>query len=428
MQELANFTSSLKLEPMKGLPESWQQIQAEWIENTVRVVGQSTSTRENLHYLVREFVHTTAQILEGGPLDLLDPILARWASSLTQTDLESSASDLMRFMGVLVTSALEALITHLEPATALVTYKALLPCFNYAYERLAQHEIEAKITYISNHLSEVQQRLERLDKSKSDFIAIAAHELKTPLTLVEGYTAMLREGLSQPNTDSGELTPMLDGIENGARRLRSIIEDMIDVSLIDNQLLSLNFQPVWLNHLFAILEREFQPAIAERHQTLKIHDFPGSHAVLMGDPERLLQAFRNLLNNAIKFTPDGGKIEVNGRELPGFIEVTITDTGIGIDPDDQAIIFEKFSRLGNVALHSSGKTKFKGGGPGLGLPIAKGIIEAHGGTIWVESEGYDEVHCPGSTFHILIPQQHPSLEGRVADIFASLTPTPTPSE
>ena len=113
-----------------------------------------------------------------------------------------------------------------------------------------------------------------------------------------------------------------------------------------------------------------------------------------GDPERLLQVFRNVLTNAIKYTPDGGCVTVDGRKLPGFIEIIVRDTGIGIDPEDQSIIFEKFTRLGNISLHSSGKTKFKGGGPGLGLHIARGIIEAHGGAIWVESPGMTKRRCP----------------------------------
>ena len=79
------------------------------------------------------------------------------------------------------------------------------------------------------------------------------------------------------------------------------------------------------------------------------------------------------------------------------------DNGIGVDPKNQAEIFSKLHPIGDISTHSSGKTKFKGGGPGLGLPIAKGIIEAHGGRIWVESDGYDEISCPGSTFHILLP-------------------------
>lgn len=139
--------------------------------------------------------------------------------------------------------------------------------------------------------------------------------------------------------------------------------------------------------------------------------------MIFADGERLFQALRNIVLNAIKFTPDGGEIMVSGRKLPGFIEVIVTDTGIGIDPEFHSAIFEKFGRLGNVSLHSSSKTKFKGGGPGLGLPIAKGIIEAHGGAIWVESDGFDEVNCPGATFHILVPERKEPLDEKISRLF-----------
>jgi signal transduction histidine kinase len=139
-----------------------------------------------------------------------------------------------------------------------------------------------------------------------------------------------------------------------------------------------------------------------------------------GDSERLYQSLKNLLTNAIKYTPDGGAITVDGRTLPGFIEITITDTGIGIDEDDIERIFQKFGRTGNIALHSSSKTKFKGGGPGLGLPITKGIIEAHGGAIWVESNGYDEILYPGSTFHVLLPIIKESPDKKMAELFRPL--------
>lgn len=87
--------------------------------------------------------------------------------------------------------------------------------------------------------------------------------------------------------------------------------------------------------------------------------------------------------------------------------MVVSDTGIGIDPRYQDLIFTKFYQTGEVALHSSGKTKFKGGGPGLGLAIARGIVQAHGGQIWVESPGYDEVKCPGSHFHVALPLHQP---------------------
>jgi len=117
-----------------------------------------------------------------------------------------------------------------------------------------------------------------------------------------------------------------------------------------------------------------------------------------------------VIGNAIKYTPDEGRIDIAGQLLPAqetssvdFVKITVTDTGIGIDPEHHERIFDKFYQVGDISHHSSGKTKFKGGGPGLGLAITKGVIEAHGGKIWVESKGYDEERCPGSTFHILLP-------------------------
>jgi len=293
-------------------------------------------------------------------------------------------------------------------------------------ERTAQNEIEAKIGYVNYQLDITRQTLEKLDKSKSEFIAVAAHELRTPLTLVEGYLSMLRESIQQRGSLKSELE-MMSGITNGARRLQAIVDDMIDVSLIDNRLMMLNMQPIWLDRLFSVLESELKQAINERRQHLVIHNFPGAKEMTFGDPERLLQVFRNILTNAVKFTPDSGHIWIDGRKLPGFIEVLIKDEGIGIDTNDQPIIFEKFARIGNISLHSSGKTKFKGGGPGLGLHIAKGIVEAHGGAIWVESEGYDEINCPGTTFHILIPIHTEPPDAKTARLFASLFNTANPT-
>jgi signal transduction histidine kinase len=168
-----------------------------------------------------------------------------------------------------------------------------------------------------------------------------------------------------------------------------------------------------------LLQLALETVVTERHLNLALHDFPGSELWIYADSERLYQGFRNLLENAIKYTPDNGNIVVDGRTLPGFIEVTVADTGIGISPENQTLIFNKYSQT-EASLHSSGRTKFKGGGPGLGLPITRGIIEAHGGTIWVESPGCDEVKCPGSTFHVLIPirtePQDPRLERLIGEL------------
>jgi len=136
------------------------------------------------------------------------------------------------------------------------------------------------------------------------------------------------------------------------------------------------------------------------------------------------QVFSHLIQNAIKYTPDGGHIQITGRsldeELPPedqTIEIIVADTGIGIAREDLGRIFEKFYRTGDVLTHSTGKTKFKGAGPGLGLTIVQGIVEAHGGRIWAESPGYNEQMRPGSQFHIILPVQPTCLKSRGLEAF-----------
>jgi len=216
------------------------------------------------------------------------------------------------------------------------------------------------------------------------------------------------------------LDSLLAGMNTGIVRLRTIVDDMIDVSMIDNDLLQLTFQPIQVSQMLSALSLEIEPVLRTRNLTVSIKDFDGSKQWIYMDATRMTQALRNVINNAIKYTPDGGTITIDGRRLSGFIEVTVSDTGIGISAEDQAVIFEKFGQLGRVDLHSSGKTKFKGGGPGLGLPIARGILESHGGSIWVQSEGHDEQRNPGSTFHILIPARTESPDPKMAGVFDTL--------
>ncbi|HVN56414.1 MAG TPA: HAMP domain-containing sensor histidine kinase [Anaerolineaceae bacterium] len=393
-----------------------------WINRTVQVLVRGAGVRDDFRGQLERFFDLLEKVVETGDKSCMDPILSDWSASLTQSDLEGNRIQIVRLVGQIFNNTYKICMETLPLDEAAELMGELTPCFSYAFEKAAQFEMQARIAFISNRLNQIQQSLERLDRSKSDFIAIAAHELRTPLTLVDGYASMMREMVVQNGSgeDSSEIM-LLNGINNGTRRLRTIIDDMIDVSLIDNNLLNLNFQPVWTNRLLSILKLELESYISERRQMLEIRDFPGSGEMTFGDPERLLQVFRNVLLNAIKYTPDEGRIRVDGRKLPGFLEVIVTDTGIGIDNEDQQIIFEKFGRLGNSALHSSGKTKFKGGGPGLGLHIAKGIIESHGGAIWVESPGYDEQRCPGSIFHILLPMRQSPPDDKTAKLFEPLT-------
>jgi len=399
--------------------EALDRIHRSWLIRISRNLARGEELRENFERLLEQFFNRMQQSVETGDPGWMNPLLDEWVGARTQTELENKEISLPVIINQIHLQTFEIGRETLLDADALELAGALLPVFMHAYEYSSQLEMQRNLEHMAEQLETATSTLQRLDKSKSDFIAIAAHELKTPLTLIEGYAAMLRDQL--PGwTEFDNHRILLKGVDNGTRRLREIIDDMIDVSLIDNNLLSLRFQPVWINRLLETLKNEFANILQERRQVMQVLAFPGSDEMTFGDGERLYQAFRNLFSNAIKYTPDGGTIIIDGRKLPGFLEVTITDTGIGIDPEDHSRIFEKFGRLGNVSLHSSGKTKFKGGGPGLGLPITKGIIEAHGGSVWVESPGYDEKCYNGSTFHVLLPLRKTPPDDHSARLFGTM--------
>ena len=383
------------------LQASLQKLRAPWVERIARELASGEGVRAGFSEQLVRFYELLEQTVMTGDTAWLDPILYDWGRSPTETNLEEAGYYVSFVVNRMIALTIEVARENLKQKEALVLLTAVIPILTHSLSVVVRYEMETRVAHISNELGKTQETLQRLDRNKSNFISVAAHELKTPLTLIEGYASMMVDVVqasSQPLMDE-----YLNGVETGIHRLRHIIDDMIDVSLIDNNLLTLNFQPLWISHLFTLLENEMRKTVTERRQTLDIHSFEGSDLMIYADSERLYQALHNVVSNAIKYTPDKGTITINGRLLPGFVEIVITDTGIGILPEHQATIFEKFEQLGRADLHSSGRTKFKGGGPGLGLPITRGIIEAHGGTIWVESEGYDEVKLKGSTFHILLP-------------------------
>lgn len=272
--------------------------------------------------------------------------------------------------------------------------------FNETLEQIVAERTQA--------LQQAYSELERIDRAKTDFIEIIAHELRTPLTILHGYAQMLMQ--DQAIQAMPHQKQLASGIYTGAERLHEIVNSMLDVLKVEVISKELNPQPVDLSILARQLVKSLSTALEERHIQLTM-TWEKPHLTVMGDSEMLYKALNHLVINAIKYTPDGGKVWIEGRNVPAAqsrlgqdaIEISIHDTGIGIAPEEQEAIFLKFYQTGKVSLHSSGKTKFKAGGAGLGLAIVKGIVKAHKGVIWVESPGYDEKSCPGSHFYIQLP-------------------------
>ena len=395
-----------------------EKIRPAWITRVGQELARGMEVRAGFVEQLERFFELLEQSVTTGDPAWMDPILLDWAKSSTETDLEEGLYHVSFLINRMIALTIQVSRESLTKQQTLDLLAAVIPIYTYGLEVVARYEMETRVAHISSEMEKVQKRMERVDKSKSAFISVAAHELKTPITLIEGYASMMDDLMRDKKASN--LDGLLAGMNTGINRLRSIVDDMIDVSLIDNQLLTLNFQPIQMAHTISAIEMEVASVLANRKLTLELLEFDGSKQWIYADATRLMQAILNVINNAIKYTPDGGKITVDGRKLPGFIEVIVADTGIGISAENQAIIFEKFGQLGRVELHSSGKTKFKGGGPGLGLPIARGILEAHGGSIWVESEGYDEFKCPGSTFHILVPARVDTPDVEMKKLFDTL--------
>ncbi|MCC7118463.1 MAG: GAF domain-containing protein [Anaerolineales bacterium] len=246
--------------------------------------------------------------------------------------------------------------------------------------------------------------LERIDQAKSDFISIASHELRTPLTVIKGYTEMLMEdGRIDENVQLS-----MKKIHEGTLRLHEVMDSMFDIAQIDARSLKPHLQLTALGSLIKETMLEQTRAIKERGQSIAL-ELPALPYVKV-DPNLLIKLFHHLIRNAIKFTPNGGKITISGHAIPaimdlpnGGVEIIFSDTGVGVDPNYREIIFTKFYQPSELGKHSTSKTRFKGGGSGLGLALSKGIVEAHSGKIYVESPGYDEVNFPGSHFHVILP-------------------------
>jgi signal transduction histidine kinase/DNA-binding LacI/PurR family transcriptional regulator len=269
--------------------------------------------------------------------------------------------------------------------------------FNQMLERMVEQRVD--------ELNKVISRLEKLDKNKSDFIQVAAHELRTPLTVIKGYMGMIKGAPAVQNDNTLRLA--MDGVLQGTDRLHQVVNSMLDVARLENQVLSPHFEKVTLGTLLRLIQKDYMQDLQTRRLTLELDPVVNDLPPLRADSELLLKALDNVVVNAIKFTPDGGSIYISAATVNDgrgdMCEIRIRDTGIGINAADKEMIFEKLYQVGKVELHSSGRTKFKGGGPGLGLAIAAGIVKAHQGKIWVESPGYDEEKLPGSTFIIQIP-------------------------
>ena len=255
-------------------------------------------------------------------------------------------------------------------------------------------------------------RLQELDRLKDQFLANMSHELRTPLNSIIGFSEVLMDGLV------GELTTeqkdCVNDIHFSGDHLLTLINDILDLSKIEAGRMTLAPTPVDVPALLAGVEATVAPLIKKKSQTLRV-EWADDLPVLIADPFRIKQVLLNLISNANKFTPSEGRIALSCRLADSATMLfSVTDTGIGIKPEDQEIIFEEFRQVDGSASREMS-------GTGLGLTISKRLIEMHGGHIWVESE-----YGRGTAFSFLLPLDGPpELQPQISDETALPSPSRT---
>jgi heavy metal sensor kinase len=229
------------------------------------------------------------------------------------------------------------------------------------------------------------EEISRVFENNRQFMADTSHELRTPLTVIRGNLNLLRRGL-----DKTEAEEAIAEADEEAVRLSHLVNDLLMLAQADAEQV-IEFSPVQLDEVMHRVTRRAEQIVQAQHKVLKVELERNDSALVMGDEIRLSQAINNLVENAIRYTPDEGKVTLNLKNESGLALITVADTGIGIAPEHLAHLFERFYRVDKARSRALG-------GTGLGLAIVKYLTEAHGGQVRVESEP-----GKGSLFEIRLP-------------------------
>jgi len=239
---------------------------------------------------------------------------------------------------------------------------------------------------------------EEANRLKDDFLATVSHELRNPLNSIVGWAGLLSSGKLDPKKTSRAI----EAITRAAQAQDQIINDLLDVSRIISGRLRLDIRPLRLVEVLETAIETIRPAAEAKEIRLQVLLDPAA-SPMAGDPDRLRQVFWNLLSNAVKFTPKNGRIQIHSQRIDSHVEIIISDTGIGIEPEFLPFVFDRF-RQGD-----SGPNR-QSPGLGLGLAIVRSLVELHGGTVWVESKGKGW----GSSFSVILPTMiSPSASDKV---------------
>jgi len=246
----------------------------------------------------------------------------------------------------------------------------------------------------SEQLRKANERLESLDKLKDEFVSLASHELRTPMTAIKSYIYLLLQQRNEVGPLTGKQKTYLENTYASTERLIKLVNDMLNVSRIESGRMIIAPKPTDILHLVQEVFTEVLPTAQQQQLTLLLTPPTAPLPLVLADTDKIKQVLINLIGNSLKFTPPGGTITVSVSQKENMVAIQVQDTGKGIKLEDLPKLFQKFGMIeGNYLKTTVGQ------GTGLGLYIAKGIVQLHGGSMWVMSDGENK----GTTFTFTLP-------------------------
>ncbi len=274
-----------------------------------------------------------------------------------------------------------------------------------------QAAIAIENTELIENLRIANDHLTELDELKTNFILLVSHELKTPLTAVSTNTQLMNMIIEKAGLQND---PMLSrtaaNLDKATGRMQHVIDEIVQFFRIASGQLELAINEIRLRDVILPVVNNLAIVCEERKLTIEVAEGIKTLPLINADPRQLKIVFQNIIGNAVKYTPDGGEIKIEASCLDNQIEIAVKDTGIGVPLEEQRRVFDMFHVLGSLSTHSTSKIAYRGGGFGLGLPIARGIVEAHQGCVRLESRGYDEALLPGTVCKVTLPCLVPEPE------------------
>jgi signal transduction histidine kinase len=249
-------------------------------------------------------------------------------------------------------------------------------------------EVAAEVEALSAENARLNQAVQQANLARSRFVSSVTHEIRVPMTSIKGYTDLLRQGVIGPVNE--QQLNFLNTIRNNVERMSTLVSNLSDISHIETGRLKLQLADIYLRISLEEALNSFNPKLAEKEQILTV-DLPANLPPIRADSIRLVQVLHNLLSNAHKYTPPKGKITIHASPIGSFVRVEVSDTGIGIRPEDQSLLFTQFFRSEDPAVREQQ-------GWGLGLCVAKRLVDIMGGEVGVQSQVGE-----GSTFWFTVP-------------------------